>query len=166
MPKLQTINPAQIKSPPNNLQPGPRVPPKMKLSAIFLATLAAATPQLEKRCRMGYSIQPCWVRWDYLECAAYVPAGVKYVFDKANKKVTISGLCESCSRALAYEEVHKRADSWATSFGHVEDVGNGTFVITNADEDRVRFLQGLQPHPQSWADSCVYVEGDPQPTYD
>ncbi|KAK3347285.1 hypothetical protein B0T25DRAFT_554090 [Lasiosphaeria hispida] len=138
----------------------------MRFVTIFLSTLAAAAPQLGKRCRIGYGIQPCWVRWDHTECEAYIPTGVTYVFDEANKQVTIQGLCESCSRALALEHVRKRPDSWATSFGHVEDVGNGTFVITDANEQRMGFLKGLKPHPQVWGTSCVYVEGDPEPEYE
>ncbi|KAK0708688.1 hypothetical protein B0H67DRAFT_590934 [Lasiosphaeris hirsuta] len=138
----------------------------MRIATIFLSALAAAAPQFEKRCRLGYGIQPCWVRWDHSECEAYIPTGVTYVFDDANKQVIVHGLCESCSRALALENVQKRTDSWAISFGHVEDVGNGTFVISSAIEQMTGFLKGLKPHPEVWGTSCVYVEGDPQPEYD
>ncbi|KAK3370528.1 hypothetical protein B0H63DRAFT_317839 [Podospora didyma] len=137
----------------------------MKLATAIFSALAAAAPQLEQRCRIGYGIQPCWVRWDHMECEAYIPAGVKYVFDDANKQITITGLCESCSRALASDRVRKFSDSWAFSFGHVEDRGNGTFVVTDAVDWSTQFLKGLKPHPQAWADSCVWVEGDPQPEY-
>ncbi|KAK4442806.1 hypothetical protein QBC34DRAFT_223627 [Podospora aff. communis PSN243] len=138
----------------------------MKLSTILFSTLAAAAPQLEKRCRLGYGIMPCWVVWDHSECEAYIPNGVKYEFDEANLITTITGLCESCGRALAYDrDVRKWADSWAYTFGDVDDKGNGTFVIRHKDPWYMDFLQVLKPHPQEWATSCVHVEGDPEEEY-
>ncbi|KAK0623981.1 hypothetical protein B0T14DRAFT_565289 [Immersiella caudata] len=128
----------------------------MKLTTILFAALAAAAPQLENRCRLGYGIMACWVRWDHSECEAYVPVGVKYEFDEINNTTTITGLCESCGKALAYDQnVRGRNDSWAFAFGDVEDKGNGTFVITHAVEWGVKFMQGLRPHPQVWGTSCV-----------
>lgn len=135
----------------------------MRFTSILLASLAslaAAAPQLEKRCRLGYSIQPCWVRWDHSACEAYVPAGVEYAIDEENKRIFVNGVCESCSRALALERVRNWPDTWATSFGDVEDLGNGTFVISNMDEWGLSFHKGLLPFPESWGTSCVTVEGD------
>jgi hypothetical protein len=134
----------------------------MRLTAILFSTLAA-TVQLEKRCRLGNRIQPCWVRWDHSECEAYIPVGVEYVIDEENMQITVHGLCESCSRALALKNERKSSDSWAISFGHVEDLGNGTFVISNMNKDGLSFHKGLRPFPQSWGTSCVYVEGDEVP---
>ncbi|KAK0647135.1 hypothetical protein B0T16DRAFT_328352 [Cercophora newfieldiana] len=144
----------------------------MKLTTIlFLPVLVSASSLLSKRCRIGYSIQPCWVRWDHSECEAYVPRGVTYSFDEPNHQITITGLCESCSRALAREDTLKRTDTWAAAFGKVEDRGNGTFVISYDKEsfrelNNMKFLQGLRPHPQEWGTSCVWIEGDPEPGYE
>lgn len=126
----------------------------MKITAFFLTTLVAAAPQLEKRCRIGYSIMPCWVRWDLSTCSAYVPTGVTYKFDHANKKIVIDGLCDTCSKALAREEAQPRDDSWATKFGRVKDLGNGTFVISDAVGWGMEFLESLSAHPEIWGTSC------------
>jgi hypothetical protein len=57
----------------------------------------------------------------------------------------------------------KLPDSWATGYGHVEDIGNGTFVISNMDTGGLNFHKSLRPFPESWGTSCVYVEGDELP---
>jgi len=127
----------------------------MKFTAFFFTALAAAAaPQLDKRCRIGYGITPCWIRWDYSECMAYIPTGVTYKFDHANKKIVIDGLCDTCSAALVREEARQREGSWTTTFGRVKDIGNGTFVISDAIEWAMEFMESLPPHPQSWATSC------------
>ncbi len=134
-------------------------------SIITLATLAAAAPRPEKRCRVGSAVQPCWVRWDLSECEVYKPVGVKYNIDKEHNQITVTGLCESCGRALALEQQQKLSGSWATHFGTVEDLGNGTFVISNATKYALEFHEwvGENTFPHSWGTSCVHVEGDPDP---
>jgi hypothetical protein len=132
---------------------------------VLLPALSLASPFLTKRCRIGYSIQPCWVKWDHSECEAYVPRGVTYSFDEPNHTVTITGLCSSCSRALGQEGVRKWDDSWATAFGSVEDKGNGTVVISyseasDRERNNVEFLKGLRMDPRDWANSCVVFDGE------
>lgn len=132
------------------------------ITTLLLAALAAAVPSptLSKRCRMGRNLRPCWIRWDDYNCVMYIPVGVTYEFDDAAQQVTIRGLCESCSRALAREEASAWDSNmnWATSFGAVRDLGNGTFVIKEKAEDRdglFDLLRRLKPNPTGEGDSCV-----------
>ncbi|KAK1826538.1 hypothetical protein QBC39DRAFT_268840 [Podospora conica] len=135
------------------------------LTTLLLAALATAAPSTStapvKRCRMGYQLRPCWIRWDDYNCVMYIPAGVTYDFDDAAKTVTIRGLCASCGVALAREETGARDDTWATSFGDVQDLGNGTFMITDTGGKDAYFntLRGLRPDPEQGAlgGSCVYL---------
>ncbi|KAK5658417.1 hypothetical protein OQA88_2394 [Cercophora sp. LCS_1] len=131
----------------------------MRLATLLFATLAAAAPQLSKRCRLGRSIQPCWVRWDHNECSPYIPQGVEYSIDREHAKMTITGLCESCSTALVREQARTEpygdSDNWAKRWGRVEDLGGGTFVITGMDQYGLDFYQDLNRFPQEWGTSCV-----------
>ncbi|KAK0672658.1 hypothetical protein QBC41DRAFT_13143 [Cercophora samala] len=123
-----------------------------------LAALALAAPaqQLTKRCRVGWDAMPCWISWDHSACEAYIPVNVTYEFDDANKQVIIRGLCESCSRALELERAASWNDKWSASFGDVQDLGNGTFVITDTGKrDYFEWLRYLEPTP--WGvTSCFY----------
>jgi len=129
------------------------------LTTLLFAALTATAPSPVKRCRMGYQLRPCWVYWDDLNCEMYIPLGVTYEFDAAAKQVTIRGLCDSCAVALAREEVSARSDTWATSFGAVRDLGNGTFVIkdTGNRDGYFNLLKGLEPNPGAYGDSCYYL---------
>ncbi|KAK4200833.1 hypothetical protein QBC40DRAFT_172976 [Triangularia verruculosa] len=131
----------------------------MRLLPLLLTPLALASPaqQLNKRCRLGHSIMPCWVYWNHSDCEAFIPSGVTYEYDSANKTVTVRGLCESCSTALVLEREQVVRDTWATSFGSVEDFGNGTFVITDTGKELFKWLGSLEPVPYEWATSCVWL---------
>lgn len=53
-------------------------------------------------------------------------------------------------------------------WGGPEDKGNGTCVVTWEagnwrKENNMLFFRELKVHPQDWADSCVWVEEDPEP---
>ena len=139
----------------------------MKRVLVLLNALAAATPlqahasQLEKRCRLGRAIMPCWVYWDHSECEAYVPPEVTYDINRMQRNMTGHGICDSCSRALAKEKTRDSSDNWATHFGTVEDIGNSTFVISGMEDYGLNFHAGLKRHPLGWGTSCVWEEGAP-----
>ena len=133
----------------------------MRLASIFLATVAAA--QLEKRCRLGRSIMPCWVRWDHMNCEPYLAAGVELFIDEKHKLMVAYGVCESCFEAIAKEQASAAAGedtygNWGVYFGDLHNIGNGTLVINNMRDEGFGFLKGLTPFPHEWGTSCVSPE--------
>ncbi|KAM7210569.1 hypothetical protein V8F06_014055 [Rhypophila decipiens] len=133
------------------------------LIPLVLFTDLTTAAILSKRCRVGRSITPCWIRWDFSECEAYRPVGVNYAIDKTANTITITGLCESCSRALALEKERDWPDSWGTESNpnwKVQDKGNGTFLLKGVSRDMLHFHEGLVVYPEEWGTSCVWVEGD------
>ncbi|KAK4662898.1 hypothetical protein QC763_602220 [Podospora pseudopauciseta] len=125
-------------------------------TSLFALALAAPAQKLTKRCRVSRDVMACWVAWDLSECVAYIPLNVTYEFDDANKKVIIRGLCESCSQALALERAASwdEYSKWSSSFGEVQDLGNGTFVITDIGKDYFDLFRGMEPTP--WGRTSCY----------
>lgn len=110
---------------------------------LSLSTIAAALPstslypsQIEKRCRVGRGIVPCWVLFDTFECSPHRDAAVSYTIDRANNQVIVTGVCSNCTQALALERRVEKNNSWlygtyGSQTGQIEDRGNGTIVISD-----------------------------------
>jgi len=136
----------------------------MPLLALTATSTTLASP-LQKRCRISSGQAACWVVWDDHECNPYRAVDVSFEFDEAKKEITITGICESCSRALALEwklvnatENHHKMNSWATNYGRVEDRGNGTFLLHDVDQESFSFHKRLVLSPWEQATSCVDLD--------